>query len=551
MKKLILTLLVLLGAVSQVSAQLYVTGDFDGWKPGTPVEMTPKEDGSYETTISSMEGNIYFAFSTTKGESNADWDGFNAGRLSPETSTLISVGAEQDLVTPTDKSKAYQIIANGNYKIIANPTTMKFKVTCEELADMYITSDDGGWDVSTGTTMVKNENGIYTVSITTSKNDVYLTFGAQLGSTSSDWDGFNAHRFSGSGDLSNTTPRNVWFGSTDAYKIATAGTYNVILDLNNHKVLIDNNQSYYIMSSDGTSWTVGDKMVMTNGWTLSTEFTGAGKEFLIVPDGAVSAGEFTGDWNKVIRPTEGSPRYWVNFANYSASSQTGISGSATDPLWWINDNNPGKLAITYDRSTGNYTINCSYEKVVTDASAGYATFGMPYTVNVDIPDGGAVKYAESISGGAITWQPITDGIPANQGVLLEGTGTYVFTPATSVTDFTSKLVAIPLKTKLAQVIDEKTNYILAKVAESVGFYKVDENGTWVNANTAYLAVAAAEAPSRGFFPFDDDETTGINQIENAQPATVKDAVIYNLNGQRVMNPTKGLYIVNGKKVIIK
>ena len=46
------------------------------------------------------------------------------------------------------------------------------------------------------------------------------------------------------------------------------------------------------------------------------------------------------------------------------------------------------------------------------------------------------------------------------------------------------------------------------------------------------------------------ETTGIMSVDNGQ-LTVDSSEVYNLNGQRVAQPTKGLYIVNGKKVIIK
>jgi len=46
----------------------------------------------------------------------------------------------------------------------------------------------------------------------------------------------------------------------------------------------------------------------------------------------------------------------------------------------------------------------------------------------------------------------------------------------------------------------------------------------------------------------DDETTGIATVENA---SVLNENYYNLNGQRIVAPQKGLYIVNGKKVVIK
>jgi hypothetical protein len=46
------------------------------------------------------------------------------------------------------------------------------------------------------------------------------------------------------------------------------------------------------------------------------------------------------------------------------------------------------------------------------------------------------------------------------------------------------------------------------------------------------------------------ETDGIETIEQAQPV-INDGVIYNLQGVRVDKATKGVYIINGKKVVIK
>ena len=52
--------------------------------------------------------------------------------------------------------------------------------------------------------------------------------------------------------------------------------------------------------------------------------------------------------------------------------------------------------------------------------------------------------------------------------------------------------------------------------------------------------------------FDDGETTGIESLNAADAATATgDVTYYNLNGQRVTKPVKGLYIHNGKKVIVK
>jgi ubiquitin len=74
----------------------------------------------------------------------------------------------------------------------------------------------------------------------------------------------------------------------------------------------------------------------------------------------------------------------------------------------------------------------------------------------------------------------------------------------------------------------------------VGFYKLQSDGT-IGANKAYLTTAAS---AREFFLF--DEATGIEMPTVEDNA---DAVVYDLQGRRVAQPTKGLYIVNGKKVI--
>ena len=71
----------------------------------------------------------------------------------------------------------------------------------------------------------------------------------------------------------------------------------------------------------------------------------------------------------------------------------------------------------------------------------------------------------------------------------------------------------------------------------------------VPAGKAYLLASDVPSGARSLDFFFDDETTGVTSIEKGQ-LTIDNAW-YNLNGQKVLNPSKGLYIVNGKKVIIK
>ena len=153
-----------------------------------------------------------------------------------------------------------------------------------------------------------------------------------------------------------------------------------------------------------------------------------------------------------------------------------------------------------------------------------------------------------------------DVVPANTGVMIASStaGDHTMTIATGGE---SKLGSENMlkATGDAGITAEDMN------ASSTKFYRLTmHNGTkigfwWgaaegaafaLGANKAYLAVPVATARS-GFNLFGDDDTTDIETVDvNTESANVA-REYYNLNGQRVANPSKGLYIVNGKKVIIK
>ena len=85
----------------------------------------------------------------------------------------------------------------------------------------------------------------------------------------------------------------------------------------------------------------------------------------------------------------------------------------------------------------------------------------------------------------------------------------------------------------------------------IGFYKLNNTVTTIPGNKAFLVLTNAEAQAKGFvLEFENGGTTGIETIENSKHST-EDGVYYDLQGRRVENPTRGVYIVNGKKVVIK
>ena len=74
----------------------------------------------------------------------------------------------------------------------------------------------------------------------------------------------------------------------------------------------------------------------------------------------------------------------------------------------------------------------------------------------------------------------------------------------------------------------------------------------VGANKAYIdksKIANKGGEAKAFIDFDELEATGIDAVDTAK--TLKGGKFYDLSGREVANPTRGLYIVNGKKVLIK
>jgi hypothetical protein len=87
-------------------------------------------------------------------------------------------------------------------------------------------------------------------------------------------------------------------------------------------------------------------------------------------------------------------------------------------------------------------------------------------------------------------------------------------------------------------------YVLSKSGSIVGFYKY--RGI-LPPHRAYLQLPANSLVHSFEFMFDDDETDIIDV--RGEMSESRDDIYYDLNGRRVLNPTKGLYIKNGKKVI--
>ena len=83
--------------------------------------------------------------------------------------------------------------------------------------------------------------------------------------------------------------------------------------------------------------------------------------------------------------------------------------------------------------------------------------------------------------------------------------------------------------------------------EEAEFQSLSEHSATIPAGKAYLDSGTSEAGALKIV-FADQETTGIETVQVSEPEANG---YYNLAGQRVAKATKGFYIVNGKKVIMK
>ena len=98
----------------------------------------------------------------------------------------------------------------------------------------------------------------------------------------------------------------------------------------------------------------------------------------------------------------------------------------------------------------------------------------------------------------------------------------------------------------AEEIEAAGNYVLAQPeGKPVGFY-LAETGK-IKAGKAYLEGNSNTGPLVKAFYFNEEAETAIENV-NAN-VNVNEGVVYDLNGRRVSKAQKGIYIINGKKVL--
>ena len=207
---------------------------------------------------------------------------------------------------------------------------------------------------------------------------------------------------------------------------------------------------------------------------------------------------------------------------------------------------------------------------LTVTSVGYASLYLASAV--EIPLDVEVYTATAVEGDLLKMQQVTGILPANTGAIVKAdAGTYSFNysdenPAAIEGNL---LLGTTTDTYIKPTAGTAA-YVLSQVDGIVGMYLAELNGEGRflnNANKAYMLLGEIKiedgeidtsAPGTQLsagYRFDFGGTTGVDEItENREQRTEyreHSTVIYDLQGRRVEHPTKGLYIVNGRVMLVK
>ena len=262
---------------------------------------------------------------------------------------------------------------------------------------------------------------------------------------------------------------------------------------------------------------------------------------------------------------------------------------------WILNGQQSTGAWGQQLATDDYPVLSDY-KVIKAAKGDNNTYWATFSDwNSDFNFGEGQKvYTAKVSNGVMTLTSIADKIVSKgEGVLVKGNSEYLnalmlnddtemaeANNDTETAEANNDLVATPAEPTVITANEGYTLYRLTynnvSTQDKLGFYlslvkddndKVDETSlgkklkatpgkAYLNVSTEAATTPATAALARSFVFPGDDETTGIGEIVIEGDAGISGSAnandrIYNLQGQQVTTPVKGLYIKNNKKVIIK
>ncbi len=238
-------------------------------------------------------------------------------------------------------------------------------------------------------------------------------------------------------------------------------------------------------------------------------------------------------------------------------------GTSNTVSWYCSSTYTGGIGMyQYEKGSGRISyppkvtittvpVTNAYVKI---GSTGYTTFSSAWPLDLsNLPSGLTAYYATAsgVKADYVSLTPATTAVSAGTGLILKGTAgqTYAIPVADSGSDLDGNLMqGVPTLEETVATSDSK--YVLVNNNGTPEFQNLSENAATIPGGKAYLD-ATGIAGARSLRIVFEDEMTGIRSM-NSEPCTTNSAV-FDLQGRRVTNGQlmKGLYIQNGKKMILK
>ena len=241
-------------------------------------------------------------------------------------------------------------------------------------------------------------------------------------------------------------------------------------------------------------------------------------------DGAASEVTFQDGLTKGGYGIKSSTANFYDNGDKSASADRG--GNVT-----INENTNSRYTSWYLEEVPELPVTLS----LADDGKYYAVFSAPVAASEVI---GASVNGVTVSGNQAVYKEVTGGIPADKGVLLIGDSDEAIV---ILGEYTGDEIVSDL-TPITSALSASTELFLDPASTSpFGFYEL----------TGATGGFTASAPNDGtntILELVNSNTTGIENIENG---AFENGAVYNLQGQKVNKAQKGVFIQNGKKVVLK
>lgn len=187
-------------------------------------------------------------------------------------------------------------------------------------------------------------------------------------------------------------------------------------------------------------------------------------------------------------------------------------------------------------------------------TAGYATFACTEALDLSTLPDELTAYRAVVDGKTVTFKPISQAVPANTGLLLKGAnnGNYEITIANSGAEVEGGN-AFLVNTAGTTFSGDNDYYYFGLKKDTFTFGTFDPATVAIPANKAYLKIAKSAFPAgaRELSLVFEEESTGMDASLVNSEKRILNSEIYDLQGRRVVKPVKGLYIVNGKKVMVE